>query len=333
MPDERQAPAPAGPPVAARPRRALIVANPTAGTMAPGTLTEAAGLCRDRLAHVDVHTTRHRGDARDTVRAALRRPPAEAPDLVVAMGGDGTVGEVIAGMTDGHRPASAALAVVPAGTGNSGYRMVWGRLPWQDALRAALAAPSPDAVARRVDLALLVETGALVFLGACSGVIAEALETARGIPLTGPARYERALAETARAFSPYPGRVTVDGAVVHEGGTVFANVGGGRVRGGQYLVLPRSDPDDGLLDVCVFGSPAAATEVAGLTLTGAHLDRQGVVYARGRTVRVERLDGRPLRYEHDGELQPPGPTTMTLRVLPAMIPVRGTPIPEPVPAT
>ncbi|MFF9145957.1 diacylglycerol/lipid kinase family protein [Streptomyces sp. NPDC055051] len=331
MLNDPQVPARTGP-QAARPRRALIVANPAAGTMTRETLAEISGLCRERLERVEVHTTRYRGDARDTVSAALRRPPGEDPDLVVAVGGDGTVGEVIAGMTSGLRPATAGLVTVPAGTGNSGYRMVWGDLPWQDALRTALAGPAPGAAARRIDLALLVETGALVVLGACSGLIAQALETARDIPLTGPARYARALEETAREFTAYPGRVTVDGSVVHEGGTVFANVGGGRIRGGQYVVLPWSAPDDSLLDVCVLGSDVLPTEVAELTLTGAHMNRQGVVYARGRTIRVERLDGHPLCFEYDGELQPPGGAVMTLTVLPAMVPVWGAPATELAPA-
>ncbi|WP_345043101.1 diacylglycerol/lipid kinase family protein [Streptomyces sannanensis] len=303
-------------------RKALIVANPAAGTMRTKILAELTVLCRTRLERVDIRLTTRRGDTRDIVRAALDAPEATAPDLVIAVGGDGTVGEVIAGMTAGLRPAGAALAIVPAGTGNSGYRMLWGCRPWQESVRAALVGPA-GAERRIVDLALLIETGTLVCLGACSGVIAQALETARGIPLTGPARYARALADTAETFTAYPGRVTVDGAVCHEGETVFANVGGGRIRGGQYLVLPLSVPDDGLLDVCAVGGEVHPTQVAELTLTGSHLRRPGVVYARGRTIRVERLDGLPLCYEHDGELQSAGGPAMTLEVLPAMIPVWG----------
>ncbi|MGW3658741.1 diacylglycerol/lipid kinase family protein [Streptomyces sp. NPDC005151] len=208
MPNDPQVPATTAP-HAARPRKALIVANPTADTMHPGALEEVTDLCRERLERVDIHITTRRGSARDVVSEALRQPQGAAPDLVVAIGGDGTVGEVIAGMAGGRRPATAALAIVPAGTGNSGYRMLWGGLPWQDAVRAALTGPFAS-TERRIDLALLVETGALVFLGACSGVIAQALETARGIPVTGPARYERALAETAETFT---GRCHVVGCV------------------------------------------------------------------------------------------------------------------------
>lgn len=327
-------PPPAGPRPSA-PRTALVVTNPRAGTNHPGILADITDRCHARLGHVDTHVTTGPGDATAVVRDALAGRRRAVPDLVVAVGGDGTVREVIEGMTAGDRPAGAALVIVPAGTGNSGYRMVWGDRPWQDTLRLALDAPALDAAAldapavgtpargarlRRLDLARLAEADALVFLGACSGIIAQALETARDIPLTGPARYARALADTATTFKPYPGRVSVDGTVLHEGDTVFANVGGGRIRGGQYLVLPHSLPDDGLLDVCVVGGDVPPADIAGLTLTGRHADHPATRYGRGRTVTVERLDGEPLVFEYDGELQPARGRSMTLNVLPAMIP-------------
>ncbi|WP_437115091.1 diacylglycerol/lipid kinase family protein [Streptomyces flaveolus] len=108
--------------------------------------------------------------------------------------------------------------------------------------------------------------------------------------------------------------------MLHEGDTLFANVGGGRIRGGQYLVLPHSLPDDGLLDVCVVGGDIPPTDIPDLTLTGRHADHPAARYGRGRTITVERLDGEPLVFEHDGELQPPGGRSMTLQVLPGMIP-------------
>lgn len=309
--------------VLAPPRNVLIVNNPAAGTNGQHVIEEVTRMCGGPLRSVEIHVTTHRGSGTDAVREAVQGRGRALPDLIVAVGGDGTVREVIEGMTPGRRPAAPVLAIVPAGTGNSGYRMLWGGRPWQEALRVAVEAEDKGARLRRLDLAHLAETDALVFLGACSGLIARALETARDIPLTGPARYARALAETAATFKPYPGRVTVDGTVLHEGDTVWANVGGGRIRGGQYLVLPRSLPDDAFLDVCVWGAEIPATRVADLTLTGGHVDRPGVVYGRGRRIVVERLDGQPLCFEHDGELQPPSGTTMTLDVLPGMIPVWG----------
>ncbi|MGR8006913.1 diacylglycerol/lipid kinase family protein [Streptomyces hypolithicus] len=308
------------------PRRALVVANATAGTACPALIDEVIELCASVLDSVEVHLTTHPGSATEAVRAAVRGASGPVPDLVFAVGGDGTVRETVEGLVTPGRPGTTALAIVPAGTGNSNYRMLWADSPWAESLGATLeGGSSGGAVLRHLDLGRLNETGALVLLGACSGLIAEGLITARNIPATGRERYARALPDAAAVFTPYPGRVMVDGRVLHEGDTVLANVGGGRYRGGQYLVLPHSEPDDGLLDVCVVGAEVPAGDVPVLAREGTLGQTPGVVHGRGRRIVVERLDGRPLTFEHDGELQPPGRTAMTLDVLPGLLPVWGAP--------
>ncbi|MDJ1135797.1 diacylglycerol/lipid kinase family protein [Streptomyces iconiensis] len=289
------------------PTRALIVANPVSGSHSSELVRDVERICASHLERVAVHLTTGPHDAEAAVRRALRRPvhgdgTARAPfDLVVAVGGDGTVREVAQGLVAGG--GGAALAIVPSGTGNSSYRMLWEDRPWEAALSAVLQGARGGAERRRLDLAELRESGNFVFLGACAGVIAEALLTARRLPLHGRSRYARAYAETAGTYTPYPGRVTVDGHVLHEGPTTLANVGGGRYRGGQYLVLPHSRLDDGLLDICVVGAGLPVRELPELTRTGAHLGHPATTYGRGEHIVVERLDGKPLPLEHDGEYQ------------------------------
>ncbi|MHC5907927.1 diacylglycerol/lipid kinase family protein, partial [Streptomyces sp. S6] len=290
-------------------RRVLVVVNPAAGSTSESLTAEILALCGAYAPEVRLHRTAARGDATSAVRDASEGMEGPRPDLIVAVGGDGTVHEVVDGL--GTTPGAPALFIVPAGTGNSGYKMLWADRPWQTALRAVLAGPGSGARLYRLDLARLAETGAKVFLGACSGVIADALRVARHVPQTGRDRYTTAFQEAADTFTPYPGRVSVDGTVLHEGPTVLANVGGGRFRGGRYQVLPHSELDDGLLDVCAIGSPVAPHEVPELTRRAAHLGLPGVRYGRGRQIVVERLDGTPLCFEHDGNLQPPGPDRLT----------------------
>ncbi|MBW5419985.1 diacylglycerol kinase [Streptomyces sp. BG9H] len=299
---------------AAGPTRALVIANPASGSHSPELVREVREMCSAHLSRTELHLTTARGDATAYVRRALERPEG-APDLVVAIGGDGTVREVVQGL-DGTA-GRAALMVVPGGTGNSGYKMLWGDRPWTESLKAVLAdsGAGGSARVRRLDLARLAETGNRVYLGACSGVIANALITAKDSPLHGRERYAKAFTDTAATYVPYPGRVVVDGRVVHEGPTVLANVGGGRYRGGRFLVLPESLLDDGLLDVCVIGGGVAATEVPGLTLEAAHMGHPATVYARGRSITVERTDGERLPLEHDGEYQHTIGASATFEVL------------------
>jgi diacylglycerol kinase (ATP) len=313
------------PTTARPPTRALILANLTAGSSTEELLAQITALCAQLPQPVAVHRTKHRGDATAAVRRALHRP--RPPDLVVAVGGDGTVREVVEGMA-GTR-SDARLTIVPAGTGNSGYRMLWGSTPWDEALAAVVADPGGQAVPRQLDLGLLEETSSLVFLGAGSGVIAEALIAAAGHPLRGLARYARTFADAAAAGMPYPGRVTVDGEVLYEGGIVLTNIGGGQYRGGQYLMMPCSELTDGLLDVCVIGDAVRPADVPELTRTASHLGLPGVSYGRGRRITVERLDGAYLCFEYDGELRQDVARSMTVRVLPNVLSVWGARAPMP----
>jgi diacylglycerol kinase family enzyme len=94
--------------------RALLVVNPAATTTTPrGRDVLARALASE--VKVEVEETSHRGHA-----AALAvRAAREGLELVVALGGDGTVNEVVNGLlTDGPRDGIPALAVVPGGSTN-----------------------------------------------------------------------------------------------------------------------------------------------------------------------------------------------------------------------
>jgi diacylglycerol kinase family enzyme len=100
--------------------RALLVVNPAATT----TTKKGRDVLVRALASelkVDVEETSHRGHA-----AALAcRGARDGVDVVVALGGDGTVNEVVNGLlTDGARPGLPLLGVVPGGSTNVFARML-----------------------------------------------------------------------------------------------------------------------------------------------------------------------------------------------------------------
>ncbi|MGX4732106.1 diacylglycerol/lipid kinase family protein [Kitasatospora griseola] len=300
-------------------RRGVLIANPVAGRKDPALVDAVIRHCSPLVAELSVVLTSGSGAAQATARDCV----GDA-DLVVVVGGDGTTREVASGLARaaGEDPAAdlPAMVNVPAGTGNSFYREIWSDRPWQEVLSSSLSGAGPRL--RRVDMARIRETDTLALLGACSGLVAEALITAARLPeLAGRDRYREAVALTLRTFEAYPGRVLVDGTVVHDGAAVLANVGGGRYRGGQFKVLPHSVLDDGLLDVCVVGGDLDPRELPGLTARGDHVGRPEVVYARGRRIVIERTDGSPLTFEHDGELVRTSASRYTIEVLPNVLPV------------
>src|SRR5688572_7935020 len=94
-----------------RPRRFLLIANPISGGGAGRVRAPLlAAALQARGCAADVHLTAAPGDACARARAAAGEPF----DALVALGGDGTVNEVLNGMTDPTRP----LGVLPIGTAN-----------------------------------------------------------------------------------------------------------------------------------------------------------------------------------------------------------------------
>ncbi|OLF17850.1 hypothetical protein BU204_09900 [Actinophytocola xanthii] len=277
----------------------MIIANPAAGGVGADLVWQIVRRCGRP---VSVRWTAFPGEGTDIAAAA-----ANTADLVVAVGGDGTAREVAAGLATAWR--AVPMLIIPAGTANSLYRSLWGATPWAVALSRALA----GAPARRLDLARL--DGRLVLSGASAGFSPRVTHAAKARGTS----YRAAIEEVAARYRPYPGRVLVDGITVHNGSTLLANVGGSRYRGGEFQLLPHSEPDDGLLDVCVIGGEHEVASILPLTTAGTHLNRPGVVYARGRVVRIERTDGGPLWFEHDGEVLATDRASRTLTVFPAAL--------------
>src|SRR5215207_2802900 len=94
--------------------RALVVVNPAATSTSAKMRDVLVGALASEL-KLDVVETSHRGHARELGEQAA----AEAMDLVVSVGGDGTVNEGVNGLlTDGPSPHLPMLAVVPGGSTN-----------------------------------------------------------------------------------------------------------------------------------------------------------------------------------------------------------------------
>jgi diacylglycerol kinase (ATP) len=301
------------------PRRGLILANPAGGGVSADLVDEVRARASALLDEVEVVETNGGSEG------------VGSYEVVVTVGGDGTVRDVCEAIcaVDGVRPA---LFVVPAGTGNSAYRALWGERPWQEALDAALAGEP-----RGIDLVRVVETGSLSLLGVNAGFVARvaaaiARSKAKGRAQgddeeAAQARYWATITAALQDIEPFPARVTVDGEALHDGDALLVSVGGVKAFGrGTFRLLPRSELDDGLLDVCTIDGLTLEQwqEIGQLLPSGDHLGRPEVSYAQGRRVEIERTDGADLVVEHDGDPRDVGPK-LTLEVVPGAVPVLAPP--------
>jgi diacylglycerol kinase family enzyme len=94
--------------------RALLVTNPASTTASPRT-REVLRSALDGELKLEVVETERRGHAIELARQAR----ADGHEVVIALGGDGTVNEVVNGLlAEGPRPDVPHLGVVPGGGGN-----------------------------------------------------------------------------------------------------------------------------------------------------------------------------------------------------------------------
>lgn len=259
-------------------RHALLVVNPISGKNAA---LRHLPLVRQELAahgvRVSVVETQLPGDGERAVRAAVAAmADPQGGDVLVAVGGDGTLAEVVRGMGDTRVP----VAVIPMGTGN----LVARELGIPREVRAAcrlIVKGRP----RAIDLVRTPRGAFLAVAGA--GFDAQVVEnfarTRKG--RVRKRSYIRPVFETLRR-SRFPRfAVEIDDRVVTRYAT-SAIVGNMRTYGGPFCLTPRARPDDGVLDVCVFRARLGieyACCFSGATL-GLHTFLPGVTYHRGRKV-------------------------------------------------
>ncbi len=247
--------------------------------------------------------------------AGMREAAAGASDLVVVVGGDGSVRAAAGGLAGRDVP----LFVVPAGTGNSTYRELWGESSWEVILSRLASGPRP-VPSRRIDLGRVVEGDVTFLLGASAGFLPQTLRATADFPdLSGRELYAAAGLATAQHVRQFEAEVLVDGSSLAAGDLTLVVVGGAQHRAGSFRLLPRSLPDDGLLDVCVCGDVETGRllELMGKVFEGAHLGEPEISYAQGATVTISASE--PVLFETDGDLWPGEDRVLTMEVLPGAL--------------
>jgi YegS/Rv2252/BmrU family lipid kinase len=263
----------------------------------------AAGLTGDAL------VSERPGQLGDLARRAV----AEGATLLVAVGGDGTVNEIVNGV--GERDGFE-LAVLPRGTGWDFVRTYGIPHRFEDAVAVAR-----DGVGRGIDLGEVAyrawsgETASRRFANVASagmsGAIAQrANRTTKA--LGGKISYAFATFAVFARWRNTEVAVTVADRS-RRGRMHDVIVANGRYFGGGMMICPQAEPDDGLFDVLLIGDLTKNDLLLTLpkTYRGRHLPHPKAELLRGATVAVDAA--KPLPVELDGEQ--PGTTPARFDVL------------------
>jgi diacylglycerol kinase (ATP) len=273
--------------------KARVICNPSSGggDYSPNEV-------RDALDGFDLEwlTTEKAGDAREAAREWRE-------GLLLVVGGDGTINEVVNGLGLAGFPQDVTLGLLPTGTGNDLAATLGIPEDHTGAVETLREMRVRTLDAARVDSAGIgeryfanVATGGI---GAeISGVTDEDQKSRWG-----KLAYLRTSLETARDFDVQEFSLMLDGEenLVRAVNVAVANC---RYAGGGWLAAPAANPEDGLLDVVVI-EDAEISQVLDLAPAALarsdYLDKEGIFHARAREISVGSKPG-GLQFTADGEV-------------------------------
>jgi YegS/Rv2252/BmrU family lipid kinase len=301
----------------------LFIANPAANRGASREIQQKIShLVQNAGAHwIETRYPRH---ALEMARQAY----FEGMKAVVAIGGDGTVHEVVNGLM--HSPAELrpSLGVIPSGTGNDFALGANISFDTMDAVKRILeidlnSLKNDDA--RKVDIGIIRDqTGKEEFWDNSLGIGFDAaanLQARRIVNLRGFPMYLLAVLRTiAHNFVAARATLSADKRSSFEHNVMMLTVGNGKREGGGFVTTPNAKMDDGIFD---FAMVHQLTRLQMLLLLpevmrGTHVHSRHVRMGVFKTLHM-RLD-RPLPIHIDGEIfSNDSSTELEIEVLPQAI--------------
>ncbi|HHW56274.1 MAG TPA: diacylglycerol kinase family lipid kinase [Clostridia bacterium] len=219
-----------------------FIVNPVAGGgRAYRKIPEIRRIMKKRLIDYRIYITKYAGEGKILARKAA----LNGFKVVAAVGGDGTVLEVV----NGIKGTQAALGIIPVGTGNDFARFF--RIPKK--------------IEKAIDV-LIIGNIKVIDAAVINGILTFGNITSTGIAsetaalavrfkkfLSGILVYLTALLNVLFKYKPYSVKIKVDDKEIDREITIFA-AGVLSYYGGGIRLLPGADPNDGYLDVMIVGN-------------------------------------------------------------------------------
>ena len=280
----------------------IIILNPAARNGRAGRLqSQLLEMCQ--RAGLDA-VLRISPGASETIQMA--RDAAKEAELVVAVGGDGTIHQVANGLIQAGSEAS--LGIIPFGTGNDFVKMLDIPLHVESAIKILARGKR-----KAVDYGTVVyqtqsDERQRFFVNTLGiGFDAEVGHRATSFKvLPGFLAYLAALLNTLQKLRKTEAKIILDGdeqSPLFEGAMLLASVGNGSTSGGLFKLTPHAIIDDGLFDACVIKSISVTKLLRSVprVLRGSHTTMKEYFAGRARNVVIElEKPGMPLHA--DGEI-------------------------------
>ena len=293
--------------------RIACVVNPMAGSGRSGELVERIRkIFLSRGIRLSIEESRSGPHAVQTAKHL-----ASEHEVVVAVGGDGTVNDVANGIIG----SKAALAVIATGSGNDFASLL--KMPREKELVCDMIVQGR---VKRFDAGRVVareKQASRYFVNTFGiGFDAEVAYEAHRIPfLKGLPLYLSGLIKTLLKFQTVNFELeSADGRRLSKE-CFMVCVGNGDREGGGFRITPDANPCDGLLDVCVIAKVPLRRvfRIVGSVLKGKHQGLTDIDYFKAKSITIR--SETPVRVHADGEVYPDCLREISVEVIPGCLPV------------
>lgn len=216
----------------------LFLVNPIAGRgKARSIVPIIKEVCKSLKTDYQIKFTSCPGDATNIAKDAAK----EGYDRIIAVGGDGTLNEVLNGIVG----EESALGVVPGGSGNDFIKSINKSRDIRKIVR--------DNINGQIRMADIGDCGGRYFINiASAGFDALAAYNVEQIKkfFSGKIAYIAAAVKSITRHKGIRVKVRIDGNEIEED-MLLLSVANGKYYGGGLLPAPKAEIDDGLFDICL----------------------------------------------------------------------------------
>lgn len=263
---------------------------------------------RIALPAFDTAFTEHRGHATSLAKKAL----LSGYERIIAVGGDGTVNEVVNGFFDGHDPVSpnAHLGVIDAGTGGDFRRNIGLGGSLDEQVKAIASGRTKDLTlgyARFEDAE--GKNQSRYFAVICSfGISGEINHYVNQLPLLkrygSGAAFAIATLKCLFSYANMPVNVVLNEKDLYKGPLLVGAACNGPWTGGGMMLAPKAESFSAELDFVVAGdlNLYESLMVFPRIYNGSHIMRPKVKYEKGNKMVVKPQDGAKIIADMDGDV-------------------------------
>lgn len=215
-----------------------LILNPAAGReKVKKVIPIIKEIFKDRKVDFDMDVTQRPGEATYLSREASRNNF----EIIMAVGGDGTVNEVVNGMME----SSSVLGVIPLGLGNDFAKAIGIPSKLEEACQVLFNGAAKEIDVGRINNRYFVNG---LGIGFDAQVALESRKISWFFSLNWIYLYA-ALRILFRYKAPLV-KININNTILDKKVLLIA-IGNGKSSGGQFLLTPEAELDDGLMDVCI----------------------------------------------------------------------------------